>query len=75
MSEQLKNQIMVEESSVEVISGVRKDDETEILIDCLLNDKALPEEKSVRKRQDSIEEISGNMLAFLKENPGMSKSM
>jgi hypothetical protein len=56
-----------------VITGVSKDDETEMLIDCLLNDKALPEE--TERSKGSVEEISGNILAFLKANPEMAKSM
>lgn len=57
-----------------MITGLSKDEETEMLIDCLLNDKSLPEMKTERNK-GSVEEISGNILAFLKANPEMAKSM
>lgn len=66
--------MMVEETDAIVITDVMKADETEMLLDCLLNNKPLPEDKT-KAHLGVIEELSDNVLGFLKDNPDMCKTM
>lgn len=63
--------MLVEESEALVITDVMKTDETEMLIDCLLNNKPLPEDKT----KENLGKVTGNVLSFLKDVPEMSQTM